>query len=46
MKEVTLTINGHEIVAPDGTTILEADKGADIYSHPLLPSGFAGCQGN
>ncbi len=31
MKEVTLTINGQEIVVPDGTTILEAAKGADIY---------------
>lgn len=31
MKEVTLTINGQEIVVPDGTTILEAAKGVDIY---------------
>lgn len=42
MKEVTLTINGQEIVAPDGTTILEAAKGVDIYIptlcyHPDLP---------
>ncbi|MBL7173684.1 MAG: FAD-dependent oxidoreductase, partial [Desulfobacteraceae bacterium] len=42
-KEVTLTINGQEIVVPDGTTILEAAKGADIYIptlcyHPDLPT--------
>ena len=42
MKEVTLTINGQGIVVPDGTTILEAAKGADIYIptlcyHPDLP---------
>ena len=43
MKEVTLTINGQEIVVPDGTTILEAAKGADLYIptlcyHPDLPT--------
>ena len=43
MKEVTLTINGQAIVVPDGTTILEAAKGADLYIptlcyHPDLPT--------
>jgi len=43
MNEVTLTINGREIVVSDGTTILEAAKGADIYIptlcyHPDLPT--------
>jgi len=42
MTEVRLTINGQEIAVPEGTTILETVKNADIYIptlcyHPDLP---------
>ena len=42
MAQVKLTINGQEITVPEGTTILEAAKSADIYIptlcyHPDLP---------
>ncbi|MCF8143287.1 MAG: FAD-dependent oxidoreductase [Deltaproteobacteria bacterium] len=43
MAQVKLTINGREIEAPEGATILEAAKAADIYIpvlcyHPDLPT--------
>jgi len=43
MSDIRLTINGQDVQAPVGTTILEAAKGADIYIptlcyHPDLPS--------
>ncbi len=42
MSDIRLTINGQDVQAPAGTTILEAAKGADIYIptlcyHPDLP---------
>ncbi len=43
MGEVTLTINDIEVTVPDGTTVLDAARAADVYiptlcSHPGLPT--------
>ena len=42
MADVTLTVDGHEVRVPAGSTILEAARGAGVYvpalcSHPALP---------
>ncbi len=43
MAEITLTINDIKVTVPDGTTILDAARGVDIYVptlcfHPSLPT--------
>ena len=35
---VSLTINGQQVAAPEGSTILEAAGGAVSYTHLTLPT--------